>query len=476
MNNELKTHKLRIINLKTQERETQEKLQSISEQLDSAIERLTKREDEINRLQTTLTNQPKQPNINQQLITKHKEEISNLTNIIEEKDIIIDQLIDYKIEHNQQPTTQPQPQHKTTRILLMGDSNATTINQHLHNKPTTTYRLVTTFNLNELNQQIQEYKDDINEYDQILILIGTNHLKLGQQANDIHRDITAITQPLDQNKLQIIEPPRISNTNHEIERKTLIKLHKNTNQKTINPYPINLTLRPDGIHLTNETAQQTANELMGILETVTEPTQETQRTTTNRINTPSYKPYTQQPQQSQQPQRSHQPERSYQPRTYQPRTVQPRTNQPEDRKEDLIQEKFQINNNIVPHVIGREGRSIRHITSKHYTKAHYDTKTEMMTISGTKRRDIRETIEDIKEIIEARTQDQETTQSTPSNPTYNPRPTQHQPQYNRPRQEDERYTYSRRAEPREPREPPYHHTQQRFRDRSPHHQEFSRNN
>ena len=58
MNNELKTHKLQIIDLKTEERETQEKLQSVSEQLDSAIERLTQREDEINRLQTTLTNQP----------------------------------------------------------------------------------------------------------------------------------------------------------------------------------------------------------------------------------------------------------------------------------------------------------------------------------------------------------------------------------------------------------------------------------
>ena len=90
----------------------------------------------------------------------------------------------------------------------MGDSNANTINQHLHNKPTTTYRLVTTFNLDQLNQQIQDYKDEINEYDQILILIGTNHLKLGQHANDIHRDITAITQPLDQNKLLIIEPPK----------------------------------------------------------------------------------------------------------------------------------------------------------------------------------------------------------------------------------------------------------------------------
>ena len=86
MNKELKTHKLQIIDLKTQERETQEKLRSVSEQLDSAIERLTKREDKINRLQTTLTNQPQPPNINQlnqQLITKHKEEISNLTNIIE---------------------------------------------------------------------------------------------------------------------------------------------------------------------------------------------------------------------------------------------------------------------------------------------------------------------------------------------------------------------------------------------------------
>ena len=138
MNNELKTHKLQIIDLKTQERETQEKLQSVSEQLDRAIERLTKREDEINRLQTTLTNQPQPSNINQlnqQLITKHKEEISNLTNIIEEKDTIIDQLINYRIEHKQ-PTAQPQ--QKTKRILLMGDSNATTINQHLHNKPTTT--------------------------------------------------------------------------------------------------------------------------------------------------------------------------------------------------------------------------------------------------------------------------------------------------------------------------------------------------
>ena len=337
----------------------------------------------------------------------------------------------------------------------MGDSNATTINQHLHNKPTTTYRLVTTFNLNELNQQIQDYKDDINEYDHILILIGTNHLKLGQQANDIHRDITAITQPLDQNKLQIIEPPRISNINHEIERKTLVKLHKKTNQKTINPYPINLRLKPDGIHLTNETAQQTANELMKILETETEPTQETHKTTTNKTNTSANRPKTQQPQQSQQPQRSY----------------RPRTNQPEDREEDYIYEEIKINNNIVSHVIGREGKSIRHITSKHNTKAHYDTNTETMTITGTKRRDLRETIEDIKEIIEARTQDQETTRPTPRNPTYHPRPTQHEPQHNRPRHEEERYTYSRRAELRELREPPYQHTQQRYRDRSPHHQQ-----
>ena len=321
MKNKLKTHKLQVIDLKTQERETQEKLQSVSEQLDSAIERLTKREDEINRLQTTLTNQPQpQPSntnqLNQQLITKHKEEITNLTNIIEEKDTIIDQLIDYRIKHKQQPTAQPQRQQKTKRILLMGDSNANTINQHLHNKPTT-YRLVTTFNLNKLNQQIQDYKDDINEYDQILILIGTNHLKLGQ-ANDIHRDITAITQPLDQNKLLIIEPPRLSNTNHEIERKTLVKLHKKTNQKTINPYPINLILKPDGIHLTNETAQQTANELMKILET--EPIQETHKTTPNKTNTSSNRPKTQQSQQSQQPQRSY----------------RPRTNQTEDREKDYI--------------------------------------------------------------------------------------------------------------------------------------------
>ena len=265
MMNELKTRKLQVNDLKTKERETREKRQSVSEQLDSAIEWLTKREDEINRLQTTLTNQPQTPNINQlnqQLITKHKDEISNLTNIIEEKDTIIDQLIEDRIEHKQQPTVQPQQTNK--RILLMRDSNVNTINQHLHNKPTTTYRLVTTFNLDQLNQQIQDYKEDINEYDQILILIGTNHLKLGQQANDIHRDITAITQPLDQNKLLIIEPPRLSNTNQEIERKTLVKLLKKTKQKTINPYPINLLLKPDGIHLTNETAQQTANELMKI--------------------------------------------------------------------------------------------------------------------------------------------------------------------------------------------------------------------
>ena len=117
MKNELKTHKLQVIDLKTQERETQEKLQSVSEQLDSAIERLTKREDEINRLQTTLTNQPQPSNINQlnqQLITKHKDEISNLTNIIEEKDTIIDQLIEDRIKHKQQPTAQPQRQQQTT--------------------------------------------------------------------------------------------------------------------------------------------------------------------------------------------------------------------------------------------------------------------------------------------------------------------------------------------------------------------------
>ena len=96
-----------------------------------------------------------------------------------------------------------------------------------------------------------------------------------------------------------------------------------------------------------------------------------------------------------------------------------------------------------------------------------------MTISGTKRRDLRETIGDIKEIIEARTQDQETTRPPPRNPTYQPRPSQHEPQHNRPRQEEERYTYSRRAELRELREPPHQHTQQRYRDRSPHHhQEF----
>ena len=88
------------------------------------------------RLPTTLTKQPQPPNINQlnqQLITKHNEEITNLTNIIEEKDTIMDQLIDYRIEHKQQPTAQPHQKNK--RILLMGDSNATTINQHLHNKP-----------------------------------------------------------------------------------------------------------------------------------------------------------------------------------------------------------------------------------------------------------------------------------------------------------------------------------------------------
>ena len=240
MKNELKTHKLQVIDLKTQERETQEKLQSVSEQLDSAIERLTKREDEINRLQTTLTNQPQPSNINrlnQQLITKHKEEISNLTNIIEEKDTIIDQLIDYRIEHKQPPTAQPQPQQKTKRILLMGDSNANTINQHLHNKPTTTYRLVTTFNLNEVNQQIQDYKDDINEYDQILILIGTNHLKLGQQANDIHRDITAITQPLYQNKLLIIEPPRLSNTTMKLKEKHLSNYIRKPTKRPSTPTP-----------------------------------------------------------------------------------------------------------------------------------------------------------------------------------------------------------------------------------------------
>ena len=240
MKNELKTHKLQVIDLKTQERETQEKLQSVSEQLDSAIERLTIREDEINRLQTTLTNQPQpQPSntnqLNQQLITKHKEEITNLTNIIEEKDTIIDQLIDYRIEHKQEPTAQPQQKNK--RILLMGDTNANTINQHLHNKPTTTYRLVTTFNLNELNQQIQDYKDDINEYDQILILIGTNHLKLGQQANDIHRDITAITQPLDQNKLLIIEPPRLSNTTMKLKEKHLSNYIRKPTKRPSTPTP-----------------------------------------------------------------------------------------------------------------------------------------------------------------------------------------------------------------------------------------------
>ena len=351
----------------------------------------------------------------------------------------------------------------------MGDSNATTINQHLHNKPTTTYRLKTTFNLNELHQQIQEYKDDINEYDNILILIGTNHLKLGQQASDIHRDITAITQPLDQNKLQIIEPPRLSNTNHEIERKTLVKLHKNTNQKIINPYPINLILKPDGIHLTNDTAQQTANELMRILET--EPTQESQKTITNKTSTSSTRPKTQQPQlsllpqpsQQPQPQRSHQPQRSY----------RPPTNQPTDYEDHYIKEEYKISNNIVPHVIGKEGKNIRHITSKNHTKAHYNTNTETMTITGTRRRDLRETIEDIKEIVETRTQEQESTRPTPRNPTYQPRPTQHEPQYNRPRQEEERYTYRRRDEIRELREPPY---QQRYRDRSPHHHQEFRNN
>ena len=466
-NNEIKTLKLRIIDLKTQDRETQEKLQSISEQLDSTIERLTKREDEINKLQRTLTNRPQPTNINQQQITKHKEEITNLTNIIEEKDTIIDQLIDYKIQHKQQPTAQPQPQQKTKRILLMGDSNATTINQHLHNKPTTTYRLKTTFNLNELHQQIQEDKDDINDYDNILVLIGTHHLKQGQQASDIHRDITAITQPLDQNKLLIIEPPRLSNTNHEIERKTLIKLHKNSNQKIINPYPINLILKPDGIHLTDDTAQQTANELMRILEM--EPTQEPQKTITNKTNTTSARPKTQQPQQSLLPQPSHQaqPQRSHQSQL----SYQPPSNQPTDREDQFIKEEFKISNNIVPHVIGKEGKNIRHITSKNHTRAHYNTKTETMTITGIRRRDIRETIEDIKEIVETRTQEQEIYRPTPRNPTYQLRPTQHEPQHNRPRHEEERYTYSRRAEIRELREPPH-----QYRDRSPHHHQEFRNN
>ena len=168
-----------------------------------------------------------------------------------------------------------------------------------------------------------------------------------------------------------------------------------------------------------------------------------------QTNTSSNRPRTQQPQQSQQPQGR-------------PRTTQ--QTQLEDMEDDYINEDIRINN-IVSHVIGREGRNIKFITSQHNTKAHYDSNTEKMTITGTRQRDTYKTIRDIKEIIVSRTQEQETTQSTP--PT-NPDP--HNTNPNRPRQEEnERYTYSRR----ELREPPSHHTQQRYRDHSPHHhQEF----
>ena len=148
-------------------------------------------------------------------------------------------------------------------------------------------------------------------------------------------------------------------------------------------------------------------------------THETQTTTPNQTNTSSDRPRTQLSQRSLQPQRSHRP-----------KTTQP--TQPKDTNDDYISENLRINNNnIVKHVIGKEGRTI-----------NYDSKTEMMTITGTRQRDIYKTIRDIKEIIESRTQEKEATRSTPRNPTYPPQPSQHEPQHKRPRHEEsERYTY-----------------------------------
>ena len=96
-----------------------------------------------------------------------------------------------------------------------------------------------------------------------------------------------------------------------------------------------------------------------------------------QTNTSPNRPRTQELQQSQQPQRSQQPQQNQQPQ----RSLRPRTNQPEDMEGDYINEDFRISNNIVSHVIGREGRNIKFITSQHNTKAHYESNTEMMTIT-----------------------------------------------------------------------------------------------
>ena len=102
--------------------------------------------------------QPQPSNINQlnqQLITKHKDEVSNLTNIIEEKDTIIDQLIEDRIEHKQQPingptTTTTKNQKNTTNGRLQRKHNQPTSPQQTDNniqtsdniqpRPTNTYK------------------------------------------------------------------------------------------------------------------------------------------------------------------------------------------------------------------------------------------------------------------------------------------------------------------------------------------------
>ena len=343
---------------------------------------------------------------------------------------------------------------------MIGDSNAALIYRHLTDTQDMTYKFKSAYTVPQLHKVILNQKEEINSYDVILIHIGTNNLKHGELAHEIHENILTATNELNMDKTIFLEPPRMEAINHEIEKKTLTGLQQESGLKTTNPYPISTKLQPDGLHITDPIANIAAKNIETFLMDTNHDNQPMDIDTRNRepVNTQPIR----------QPSHNTQDNRTQNPKEYTRQTERQRTEnrghqEPEQKRQTqqttqrpnmtIYKRETKVENHLVKHVFGKEGKKIHQITQDNYTRATYDSKTETMIITGTTPQKVDTTIDEINQITDYRRQQE------------------HREEYHtkdRPREVSPPTTRDR--SPHRPQEPPTYRTnrtQYKTRDRSP---------
>ena len=349
---------------------------------------------------------------------KHLQQVNSdlkqqLAEVKQLKDNLLDKLIST-------PKAAPTPKQPEIEILYIADSNRTLITPKLKSEYTWTITqdIYTSQQLIEFIEA-KQYTNYFTSFDNIIIMIGTNDIRLNMDTrttfNNIKQSINILMNKLQRNVTVLQIPPQKDQTiNAEVEmlnrmiEKHMHATHIITTSTTLNTQPLTTLLTEDGYHI-SETAAKIIAKLINEL-TITKTKNRHQRDNSPQPSTSQQQPPQHTPQHI-----KHTPTTSLPLQTHQRKEqnhTTPETHQhqyssthryhtpPEIQR--LI-DTYTIPSNMAGHIIRKNEQGIKDLQEKYKTKITKEnnekTKTCTFTITGPPQ-NVKRTIDQMKSALE----------------------------------------------------------------------------